>query len=143
MNKQPHFTAPLSIRTRGEALKRQSYRSKGCALCITVIPASYRPLSPFYWVPGIQVLPKKGLSMGRAYLQNTSELRKEVERNQRTSMPSSIGMSYPQVPAGVVFVTRRRPHVDNPRERVMYYHLTGRIDSYGFLSVDLKLPLCY
>jgi hypothetical protein len=144
MNKHPHCTACFCVQTIREALMGQSCRSQGCTLSLTVRTALYRPLSAFLWGTRYFCTPPNwDLQRAVRFLRLfwNSERRMKETREPIYRVP--IGMGYPQVPAGGVFGTRRRPHVDNPRKKNMNYRQSGRIDSYRSLSVDLKLPLCY
>jgi len=141
MNKYSNFTDYFSIQISLEVLKCQSCGCKGWALIITMINASYWPLITF--LLGIRYLvgyPKRGGSLGCVYQQNISGFRKEVKGNPGPDI-KFIVRGYPQVAVCGFLRTRRRPHVDNPRECKMYRQ-SGKTDSLKFIFVDLKVPLC-
>ena len=101
MNKHSCCTVFLSTRTPQEALKCLYTHPKGCAAGLSVKTASHIGLQVrFFGLHGMKAPPKPGLSMGRAYSQNPSELRKEVVGTQRPNIQSSICRGYPQVSAG-------------------------------------------
>jgi hypothetical protein len=146
MNKHtPHCTASFLVLTLREALTGQFCRSQGCALSLTVRTASYRPLSAFFWGTRYFCTPQNWVHLQRTlrFLRLFWNSERKVKETREPTYQVPIGMGYPQVPAGGVFGTRRRPHVDNPRKKDLNYRLSGRIDSYRPLSLDSKLPLCY
>ncbi len=87
----------------------------------------------FLGEPVFRDTPKTGHFLGCAYQQNISGFRKEAKETRApTCLSSRVTHKWP--PAWV-FRTRRRPHVDNPREGDVYYRLSGKIGSNKSLYV--------
>ena len=143
MNKHPHFTTSLSIRTLREAPKRQSYRLDGCALCITVITALYQPPGEFFWATRYSGTPQTRALHG-LYASSECFGTQKGGRNKTNNQHSKLNLQ--GLPTGArrrYFISRLRPHVDNPPNDYMNDCQNSSVDSYESLSVDSKLPLCY
>ena len=142
MIKHSHLNDYFSKQTSPADHKSQSCGSKGRDLYITIITASYWPLIVFIW--GIMYLgtAKKREMFVLCISAEYFGVQKGGQRKPRTGHTKFIVKGYPQVAVCGFLRTRRRPHVDNPRESEMYRQ-SGKISSLKFIFVDLKVPLCY